>query len=599
MVRAGLEDEINIFDDNYNDIMGDQTSQDQQSISIDQQSISIDQQSISIDQQVEQSIIIPEKSGNKAEQRGYYLAEKSAQHEIQSTHVNEQSGRMAELSGNVAEQSENETEQSGNKVEHSGNMVEPGGNVAVQSGNVEEQDGNTTEQDENIVEQSGYKAEQSGNKAEQSGNMIELSGNIAKQSKNVAEQNGNKTTEQDEQDLNETEPGKNKIQNKNEKDVKHFEEILPPGPPSSSFSSSLYSTTSSYSIISSTVLGSSSSTNLIGTDTGLNQEEGTDRKEEKDKLEKVKEENEGLDELERDKVGIKDVDVEQFLEENAMRKQHLQEQCAKVTSGQITNKMAALVNSTNAQTHMFTLYPEKRIAWCRTPKIGTTTWSKIFLQLYKTDPMNTKSLHNTMKKIEKKLISRSGKTSVVLSLRSNQTRKYKSIIAARHPFDRLYSAFKDKILGRRIRMYGVNDMRKKPKFSDFIKKVVNFKGRFNRHWRPNWMICNPCVYEFDYILKMESFSTDSAAVLKQLGVGEVSEIDKMNTVANIKRNPLNYTQLLENVSSQDLGKLLDLYYLDFILFGYDIQEFLNLKHAKKEKEEREEKGKERIYVKSE
>ena len=37
-----------------------------------------------------------------------------------------------------------------------------------------------------------------------------------------------------------------------------------------------------------------------------------------------------------------------------------------------------------------------------------------------------------------------------------------------------------------------------------------------RHWRPNWMICNPCVYEFDYILKMESFSTDSAAVLKQV-----------------------------------------------------------------------------------
>ena len=31
-----------------------------------------------------------------------------------------------------------------------------------------------------------------------------------------------------------------------------------------------------------------------------------------------------------------------------------------------------------------------------------------------------------MKKIEKKLISPSGKTSVVLSLRSNQTRKYKS-----------------------------------------------------------------------------------------------------------------------------------------------------------------------------
>ena len=39
---------------------------------------------------------------------------------------------------------------------------------------------------------------------------------------------------------------------------------------------------------------------------------------------------------------------------------------------------------------------------------------------------------------------------------------------------------------------------------------------YYRHWRANWMTCNPCLYHYDYILHLETFSRDSAAVLKQV-----------------------------------------------------------------------------------
>ena len=37
-----------------------------------------------------------------------------------------------------------------------------------------------------------------------------------------------------------------------------------------------------------------------------------------------------------------------------------------------------------------------------------------------------------------------------------------------------------------------------------------------RHWKPNWLICNPCRFHYDYIVHMETFSRDSGAVLREV-----------------------------------------------------------------------------------
>ena len=37
-----------------------------------------------------------------------------------------------------------------------------------------------------------------------------------------------------------------------------------------------------------------------------------------------------------------------------------------------------------------------------------------------------------------------------------------------------------------------------------------------RHWKPNWVLCNPCLYNYDFILKMETFDRDSGALLRKV-----------------------------------------------------------------------------------
>ena len=63
----------------------------------------------------------------------------------------------------------------------------------------------------------------------------------------------------------------------------------------------------------------------------------------------------------------------------------------------------------------------------------------------------------------------------------------------------------------------MNKGSKKPTFQQFLTHIAkNGPATYNRHWKPNWLICNPCRFHYDYIVKMESFSRDSGAVLRQV-----------------------------------------------------------------------------------
>ena len=61
---------------------------------------------------------------------------------------------------------------------------------------------------------------------------------------------------------------------------------------------------------------------------------------------------------------------------------------------------------------------------------------------------------------------------------------------------------------------------KKPTFQQFLTHIaMNGPATYNRHWKPNWLICNPCKFHYDYIVKMETFTTDLVDLLRSRGVG--------------------------------------------------------------------------------
>ena len=195
-------------------------------------------------------------------------------------------------------------------------------------------------------------------------------------------------------------------------------------------------------------------------------------------------------------------------------------------------------------------------------------------------------------------------------------KKYKGLILSRHPIDRLFSAFRDKILRKRslliindailtcpyfsIIVKNLNKGSKKPTFQQFLTHIaMNGPATYNRHWKPNWLICNPCRFHYDYIVKMESFSRDSGVVLRQvfsanttshmsyewfqfqIGASELADINHLNGRGKSDRPPLDYERLLKHVPAHILAKILEIFHLDFVLFGYDKSPLVKIVDQKK------------------
>ena len=176
--------------------------------------------------------------------------------------------------------------------------------------------------------------------------------------------------------------------------------------------------------------------------------------------------------------------------------------------------IAKTVQQRKPRAQMFTVVPRKKLVWCRTPKVATTTWARIVLQLYGVKKFG--HYHSQMKRTEKRFVSRHTKKKYVSSL-ENKLRKYTGFMIARHPMDRLYSAFRDKILRKSIVVKNINGRTITPSFSRFLTFLaMSNPTSYNRHWKPNWVLCNPCMYNYDYILKMESFDRDSGSLLRQV-----------------------------------------------------------------------------------
>lgn len=287
-------------------------------------------------------------------------------------------------------------------------------------------------------------------------------------------------------------------------------------------------------------------------------------------------------------------EVEEFLAENKIRKDTIAKECRSFVSeskstGGYRRIIAKTMQARKPRAQMFTIDPRRSFAWCRTPKVATTTWARIMLQLYGVKKFG--HYHSQMKRTEKRFISHWNKKKAVSSL-VNKQRKYTSLLLARHPVDRLFSAFRDKILRKSIIVKNLNGGKKKPTFAKFLTFIaMNSPTTYNRHWKPNWVLCNPCRYKYDYIVKMETFSRDSGSVLRQIGAGDLADVNHLNGRGKSNRTAVNYEMLLKNVPAHILEKVLDIYHLDFVMFGYDktdLEAILETKKALKLEVEKEE-----------
>ena len=174
----------------------------------------------------------------------------------------------------------------------------------------------------------------------------------------------------------------------------------------------------------------------------------------------------------------------------------------------------------------------------------------------------------------------------------------------RHPFERLVSAYKSKVIGlgdkwcktvgtgnKSYRNYRnrkqIEDYRKVAcqwyqedhSFSSFVDLVINkySKGKvLDIHWKPMFDHCNYCYFDYDFIGRMETFSEDVQYVMKTNHLESKLSIKDSEYQYNKNKGPNTSAKELfhKHLSKDQIDSLYRYYYMDFELFGYDATPYM-------------------------
>ena len=181
------------------------------------------------------------------------------------------------------------------------------------------------------------------------------------------------------------------------------------------------------------------------------------------------------------------------------------------------------------------------------------------------------------------------------------SQEYFSFLVVRNPFDRLLSAYRDRILNpftaeakdaipkiikrekldtnltAYLKRHGKKNLAQfngteadYPTFSMFLRYVVRQRNRYqkNLHWMGYHDRCLPCRFNYTAIVKLETAKTDHKYVLRQSGLlkfgadFEHAHQTKGGKTESVRR------KYFSQIDCSLLRLVYDMYRVDFQLFGY-------------------------------
>ena len=241
--------------------------------------------------------------------------------------------------------------------------------------------------------------------------------------------------------------------------------------------------------------------------------------------------------------------------------------------------------------HIFFADTNHQVMFAFCPKVASTTWLRMMIQIsgkYNGQvPLNKITLdYPTLGTYGLVYISR-------LDPKEGKRRleTYKKVMFSRNPFERILSAYKDKLSsakGKELyqKMFGRDIMRRKRPnatkeelntgygvtFAEFISWLVDIENvlALDPHFRPIHMLSKPCVLKYDFLGRFETLHEDIDYVLQKMF--------KLNTTDNLSFHRMSKEtnnsvigQYYNNIPSSDVKKLIEMYKLDFELFGYSLK----------------------------
>jgi len=173
-----------------------------------------------------------------------------------------------------------------------------------------------------------------------------------------------------------------------------------------------------------------------------------------------------------------------------------------------------------------------------------------------------------------------------------------TMIFVRHPFERLLSAFRDKLEdpsvqghkfneyyynkhGRRVVMgYRKNHNSitgptwKYPRFSEFVDYVLGKDLRYDdEHWSPYFKECTPCHINFTFVGHFETLSWDLHLLANKTGLPQWDDKREIVQYATHQKVSEEYYATVEK---EAIRKLYKRYKLDFEMFGYSPDDYIKM-----------------------
>ncbi|OPJ82953.1 carbohydrate sulfotransferase 9 [Patagioenas fasciata monilis] len=258
------------------------------------------------------------------------------------------------------------------------------------------------------------------------------------------------------------------------------------------------------------------------------------------------------------------------------RKSTLASVCLKNNLRKLSSKLDSYVAS-----RLFVEHKHKFI-YCEVPKVGCSNWKRTIFILQ--EDLNTEAseiehdqIHQTsvIKKLE----------SYPPAMQKEFLNNYTKVMFTRHPLERLVSAYRDKLLHSEP-YYSItiaNEMKamfrkninssEKVSFQEFVSFIIS-RGpeSLDIHWKPMFLLCDPCNIHYDILGKYETLGIDSEHVLRAIGAPENLQYPNLKRYSSEKRTSGAITlEYLRQLNSAQIEKIIKMYQMDFFMFNYTME----------------------------
>lgn len=223
-----------------------------------------------------------------------------------------------------------------------------------------------------------------------------------------------------------------------------------------------------------------------------------------------------------------------------------------------------------------------KFIYCEVPKVGCSNWKRTIFLLQaglnaEASEIEHDHIHQTS--LIKKLVT------YPPAIQKEFLNNYTKVMFTRHPLERLVSAYRDKLLhsepfysitvANEIRaMFRKNkNSSEKVSFQEFVNFIIaKPPNTLDIHWKPMFLLCDPCNIDYDILGKYETVGIDSEHVLKVIGAPESLHYPNLKRYGSEKRTNGDITlEYLRQLNSEQIEKITKLYQMDFFLFNYTMK----------------------------